>query len=247
MDLYTVTHNGRDYLFTSANEDLEISGTTYKAIPISRTEIVYDLEHSSCKITAPVGIMPFSQLVDITPIKPFEVKIKSYPENITMYEGILQKVTVDLFSGKINIELITKISLQDNVLPRRTFGKSCSWELGGDECGVNLDLFKETLPIDTVNINGLQLTHPNFATHPDGWFDSGVAVTDLDEFVFIVKHIGDTITIMTRFQQISEANELRVFAGCDKQASTCKDKFNNICNFSGFPYIPTNNPALEDY
>ena len=245
MDLYKVFFNGREYLFTSANEDLTINGTLYKAIPISRTEIVYDLEHSSCKITAPIGVKPFSQLVDNVPIRPFEIEIKSYPEDITIYDGILQKITIDLFTGKMVIELITKVSLQDNVVPRRTFGKSCSWELGGTECGVNF--YKEVFPVDTAIINGLTITHPSFANHPDGWFDSGVAMNDLDEYVFITKHVGDTITLMTRFQLINEANEIKAFAGCDKQASTCKNKFNNICNFSGFPYIPTNNPALEDY
>jgi uncharacterized phage protein (TIGR02218 family) len=30
----------------------------------------------------------------------------------------------------------------------------------------------------------------------------------------------------------------RIEAGCDKKLSTCREKFDNILNFLGFPHIP---------
>ena len=35
-----------------------------------------------------------------------------------------------------------------------------------------------------------------------------------------------------------------VYAGCDKTPQTCKNKFNNLQNFRGFPYIPVKNPVI---
>lgn len=34
-----------------------------------------------------------------------------------------------------------------------------------------------------------------------------------------------------------------MYAGCNKLNTTCKDKFNNLHNFGGFPYIPVDNPT----
>ena len=34
-----------------------------------------------------------------------------------------------------------------------------------------------------------------------------------------------------------------MYAGCNKLNTTCKDKFDNLHNFGGFPYIPTKNPT----
>ena len=31
--------------------------------------------------------------------------------------------------------------------------------------------------------------------------------------------------------------------GCSKTVSDCKNKFNNISNYGGFPYIPAKNPT----
>jgi len=35
-----------------------------------------------------------------------------------------------------------------------------------------------------------------------------------------------------------------IYAGCDKSQSTCSNKFHNISNFRGFPYIPENSTAV---
>jgi uncharacterized phage protein (TIGR02218 family) len=35
-----------------------------------------------------------------------------------------------------------------------------------------------------------------------------------------------------------------IYAGCDRQQSTCKNKFNNLQHFEGFPYIPVPETAV---
>jgi uncharacterized phage protein (TIGR02218 family) len=34
-------------------------------------------------------------------------------------------------------------------------------------------------------------------------------------------------------------------AGCDRQLTTCRDKFHNTVNFRGFPHIPGNDFVLR--
>ena len=33
--------------------------------------------------------------------------------------------------------------------------------------------------------------------------------------------------------------------GCDRQLSTCRDRFDNVANFRGFPHIPGNDFVLK--
>ena len=37
---------------------------------------------------------------------------------------------------------------------------------------------------------------------------------------------------------VAAGDRFRLEAGCDKQAATCRNKFNNFLNFRGFPHIP---------
>jgi uncharacterized phage protein (TIGR02218 family) len=37
---------------------------------------------------------------------------------------------------------------------------------------------------------------------------------------------------------IEVGDDVRLVAGCDKTLATCRDKFNNVINFRGEPFIP---------
>jgi uncharacterized phage protein (TIGR02218 family) len=39
---------------------------------------------------------------------------------------------------------------------------------------------------------------------------------------------------------IAPGDAFFVTAGCDKRFGTCRDRFNNVPNFRGFPHIPGN-------
>lgn len=45
---------------------------------------------------------------------------------------------------------------------------------------------------------------------------------------------------------IQAGDTFEAIAGCDKRITTCRDKFNNVANFRGEPYVPGIN-ALRDY
>jgi uncharacterized phage protein (TIGR02218 family) len=38
--------------------------------------------------------------------------------------------------------------------------------------------------------------------------------------------------------EVRAGDRVRVVAGCDKRAETCRAKFGNFMNFRGFPHIP---------
>ncbi len=46
-------------------------------------------------------------------------------------------------------------------------------------------------------------------------------------------------------ETIALGDQFRIVAGCDKQFSTCKEKFDNVANFRGFPHVPGNDFMLS--
>jgi uncharacterized phage protein (TIGR02218 family) len=46
-------------------------------------------------------------------------------------------------------------------------------------------------------------------------------------------------------EPIAAGESFRIVAGCDKQFSTCKAKFDNVANFRGFPHVPGNDFMLS--
>lgn len=45
--------------------------------------------------------------------------------------------------------------------------------------------------------------------------------------------------------EITPGDQYEVIAGCDRTRDTCRDKFNNLDNFRGFPDMPTETEILE--
>jgi hypothetical protein len=59
----------------------------------------------------------------------------------------------------------------------------------------------------------------------------------------ITDHVGEKISIAYRFSELKDGDTVDAYAGCDGRAETCRDKFDNIDNFLGFPFTPQENPA----
>lgn len=85
----------------------------------------------------------------------------------------------------------------------------------------------------------------NGGPYADDYFNYGKLIFKSglnDEIHMEVKDFNGTTGEFSLFLpmpfEISIGDNFQVFAGCDKRLVTCKDKFSNIINFQGFPYIP---------
>ena len=78
----------------------------------------------------------------------------------------------------------------------------------------------------------------------DGYFTGGHIIFG-DETRTIVDHVGSIVTIMYKFKELEDNDSVDAYPGCDGKIETCKDKFDNLLNFLGFPFIPVENPALR--
>ncbi|SEW04521.1 phage conserved hypothetical protein BR0599 [Cognatiyoonia koreensis] len=127
----------------------------------------------------------------------------------------------------------------------RSFIKSCSAVLGDVSCGFDLDdpaYYAESIVQKVTDETLLSLPVAGFNA---SWFAHGrLRVLDgrAKGMVGAIKHDRDAglrqITLWEPLTGLATGDTVRLEAGCDKRADTCREKFANIANFRGFPHIP---------
>ncbi|GIX17722.1 MAG: hypothetical protein KatS3mg119_1908 [Rhodothalassiaceae bacterium] len=122
-----------------------------------------------------------------------------------------------------------------------TFTPFCRAELGDARCKRGLRAFTRETTVAAVP--GPQQLTLAALTDPDHWYDFGRlrfhtgANAGLD--AEIVEQIGATLTLLTPPPApVAVGDVVEVEAGCDKRLETCRDKFDNLENFRGEPFLP---------
>ena len=135
-----------------------------------------------------------------------------------------------------------------NVPHGRVYHPECGAVLGDGQCRIDLAAaaFTREGPLQAV-IDGRILHVPADPSFAEGWFVDGQAVIQSGAGKGQVGRIkadstvGD-VRIIELWQTFSvrpmAPDQVRLIAGCDRRASTCRQKFNNFLNFRGFPHIP---------
>ncbi|HWV55567.1 DUF2163 domain-containing protein [Pseudorhodoplanes sp.] len=137
-----------------------------------------------------------------------------------------------------------------NVETGRLYTAGCAADLGDARCGVDLDdpAWRGEGTVAALNgtsvfiANGLPAFDDGLFTGGRVLFTSGANAGDAME---VKRHRmqDDTVTIalwQAMAQPIAPGDTFVVTAGCDKRFATCRDRFDNVLNFRGFPHIPGN-------
>lgn len=136
-----------------------------------------------------------------------------------------------------------------NVPVGRSILKTCDRKLGDAKCG-----FDVTRPgfsgegTAAAGSGGATIVATSLGAFSDGWFTQGVVTWLSGENAGALSSVkadrmatGGARRIalwQSPGRPIGIGDRFRIVAGCDKQVDTCRDKFDNLLNFRGFPLIP---------
>ena len=130
----------------------------------------------------------------------------------------------------------------------RVYHKSCPAVLGDLQCRFDLSQLGFSAEVAVVSVDGEGRVHlPALATSPTGWFErgrlrvvSGAAAGLVGLVKFDVASAGARVVELWTGLAVPlmAGDVVRLEAGCDKTAATCRGKFNNFLNFRGFPHLP---------
>lgn len=130
----------------------------------------------------------------------------------------------------------------------RLFQFGCDAVLGDARCSVDLGnpAYSSAAAVNAVEDN-VRMTVSGLSTFGDGWFSRGKltwtsGVADGRQAEIKVHRLANGVAVLELWQApshiIQAGDGFVAKAGCDKQFSTCRNKFVNGANFRGFPHIP---------
>ena len=129
----------------------------------------------------------------------------------------------------------------------RAFLRTCSAVLGDAACGFDTTdpAYSAEVQVTAVTENrAIRLRAPAFN---DRWFEQGLltvvdgAAKGLTGAIKLDTKDGSwrDLTLWSALRApLAAGNTVRIVAGCDRRAETCRVKFDNMLNFRGFPDIP---------
>lgn len=131
----------------------------------------------------------------------------------------------------------------------RIYHRRCSAILGDAECGFDLGQAGYRLETEVEDVEDARLFRfADLAGYADRWFEKGrfeVLSGASTGLLGVVKNDrvegsgARQIELWSRLgAEIAPGDRIRVDAGCDRRAETCRLKFLNFLNFRGFPHIP---------
>lgn len=264
-DLYTFKLvNGTVLRYTSADFDINYDGNIYscKNAGITRSEMSWQTGLSVDDVTIElnpgkddkIGVFKMVEAFRSGTFDGAEIQLDMafYTEGWSKEPLILEKlfvgnVDVDEVSGsyvKLSIKSLTEL-LNTN-FPANVYQASCQYALYSEGCKVRRDAHYETSIIragSTKKELNVQLTRPA------GYYQNGIVLFQSGQNNNIKKSVkfyeNGKIVLSTPLQYQPQVNDrFTIYAGCDKTISTCKNKFYNLDNFSGTPFIPAADRSL---
>ena len=134
---------------------------------------------------------------------------------------------------------------------------ACDADLGDARCKINVDTPSYRCDAGVVaSLTGSprMVAVTGLDAYANGWFSGGLLTwlsgANAGRDAQVRVHSKDSSSVKIEFwQRTAEAivigDKFRIVAGSDKQFSTCREKFDNVANFRGFPHVPGNDFMLS--
>lgn len=263
-DLYTITLKaGVTLRYTTWDTTLKVLGNTFLTGPpnIERTAIEEQLgmDVSTIEITimaSPSDLMSGVPLLQAIGMGMFDGA--SFRIDRLFMDGNNQQIgTVIRFAGfigpvdelarsyaKITVNSGTELlSIQ---LPAILLQPGCTNTLFDARCGLSKAAFAET---NTTQGGSTVNKIISLSGKADDYYDNGqiafISGVNSGLVKAVKQFLGQQFTFNSPLPFVPNAGDVFIaYPGCDKTQATCTNKFSNLVNFEGFPYVPVPETAI---
>ncbi len=184
-------------------------------------------------------------LFDGARIRAWHVNWQNVEERRLVFRGRLGEIERQGPSFRAELRGLTD---QLNQPQGRIYQRPCAAVLGDADCRFDTGSAGFSVEAVVTSVaNGVELRLPGQSGLVEGWFQSGrltVMTGAAAGTVSVIKRDRDIAgqRLVELWEILSPAfapgDRVRLEAGCDKRAETCRTKFSNFLNFRGFPTIP---------
>jgi len=244
-ELYEFAMSTSTYRYTSASEDVSAWGLTFTAAPIGRAalETSDDLNRSGLAISA-MANLPYVAAA-LGNYQYGTVTVYAWNGDTEAWDTVWSGRVVNITLSGPEAQIATESIL---TAPRRLglsgkFQTMCRHVLYGSGCGLDKDAMVDPDYLwrfdGTVSlVSGYAVTVPGLNAKASGTYTYGVAVFGALGSALITDHTGDVITLLSLIPGLAAASAATVYAGCDRLNETCRDRFGDLLNFGGYPWLP---------
>lgn len=253
IELYEFRNGLAVWRYTSADEPFLWDGNTFFPEPIKSPEATETQELGKLNITLTVprtnevammyNHFPPTAVTTLTIYR----KHRDDDQIIVHWVGRVlnsdfRGSTADLY-GEPNTTAIKRIGL------RRYYQRQCPHVLFGDHCRASADAHK--VPAVVSAVSGLIVEVD--VVQPDSYWAGGMMSWDSaigTQWRFILNNAGSTLQVNFPFMPDADpygrglpvSTAVNLYPGCQHTMTDCINKFNNLPNYGGQPYIPMQNP-----
>lgn len=248
VELFFFAHGARAWRYTSASHDISPPASPpmdglYLATAIKRSAIAQSTEKGRNTLTLDVprdmdllrefvGV-PLPGAVAVTVMR-LHQRDDAF-ELLTVWTGRVLGASWRADAAKLECEP-SSVSLARNGL-RQLYALTCTHVLYDSLC--------KAAPIPVANavfsVSGVAIEMAPASLLPGEFAGGWVEAVGGDKKTMIVSNTDSTVTLLS-LSPFIEGEAVMLYRGCDKTLTTCRDKFGNLPNYGGFPFIPNKNP-----
>ncbi|MEG3662795.1 DUF2163 domain-containing protein [Celeribacter halophilus] len=249
-----VRKDGTTYGFTDHDTDLDFEGLRFKADTGLSASALAQSTGLSVDNTEALGALSAAAITeediragrfDGADVRCWLVNWAQVEQRVLVFKGSFGEIS--RVSGGFRAEL-RGLTEQLNQPQGRVYQSGCSAVLGDGGCGFQTlqPGFYTEIAVETVE-KGKIFTFDALAEFDDRWFERGrftVLSGAAEGLVGVVKNdrlsaFGRVVELWEDLSaEIATGDRVRLEAGCDRRAETCRLKFDNFLNFRGFPHVP---------
>lgn len=255
--------DGQVFAWVDHDEDLAIAGITYRSrlgmLPTG-TQTTMDLQPSTLDVTS---------FMDVSTEEELEAGIWDDAE-VTIFEAPWDRLPTNIDPTTVNILLtgrLGQITRRSGIFVAQLHGLleqlavvigevytiTCPWRLGDSRCKADLTAHTHTGSITSVGGDDprFSMTDAN-SGQPAGYYNEGTLTFTSGRNVGRtgdIRHFGDVgdFVMHRPFPFPAEVGDTySAVRGDDKTISTCRDVYNNLLHFRGFPAIPGQDQVLNN-
>ncbi len=241
--------------FTEHDQDIEYDSVTYQAGSGFNASAVKGRDDLAVDALELLGLLDDEAITeaDILAGKYDYAEVSLFLMNAESPEdGVMNLRTgwigeVQTGEGHFTAELRGLMQKLDTTIGR-LFTPGCDAELGDGRCGVNLAAHTVTGTVTAVTSRTVFADSARSETA--GLFNHGQIIFTggaNDGLSMEVKYFnnGELTLMLPMPYDVEVGDGYSLIGGCDKTLTTCRQRFNNISNFRGFPHVPGTDAMLK--
>lgn len=267
VELYKISATGMStFLYTDSNTKVSYAGLTYDPYPIKRSKISFssDLKVDQTNLTfAKSWGLDNAIVKDVFSGSDVQITRVNLDlpdtDNLLLFDGEVSDFQLDELNATVRCQTLDFLNLE---LPKREHQTACNWSVYDTFCGLTIADWTESHKIRNTNRNFLISTTLAGTTFDDtlggivdttfedqywrGGFIKSTSGANDQLIRHITNHVGVTVNVLPPFpfDFVEDTDTFDSVPGCDHSITDCEDKFNNLINYGGFPFIPNQDSVI---